>query len=480
MFKLLIIDDEPHVREGLADLIDWEQIGLTVCGIGVNGKDGMEKIKELKPDICLIDIRMPGMTGIEVIREAKALGIDCQFIILSGYSDFNYAKEAISLEVHDYLLKPVDEDELLEAAKRISVKLGDKSQYERFKVEGILKKILNGDVLSLEREYYDCRYQLGAFHKEASPGKLMSQLAHLEGAHLLKDERVMIFLNQEGEVVEKALNKLVDKYQLPLALSSPGLNVHQVQSAYEEVGQLMQRAFFFSKPLLLLASMFKGSKLKGPVDFEELYFGIEFGNKHKKEQALRDITTYYQKSNYSVDRVKGELANLQGSIVEKFQVQYPNLKIPPKESLMNTIYSQGNLADILREFARQWDRISAEIEDDSGLGVTTMKKIQHYVEQYYYEELSLRLMGEMFNYNPTYLGKKFKEQIGENFPKYVDRVRIEHAKRLLTQEKLKVYEVSDRVGYCNMDYFYRKFKHYTGKSPKEYQKATQKVEEDAS
>lgn len=479
MLKLLIVDDEPHVREGLADLIDWGQIGLEVCGIGVNGKDGVEKIRALQPDICLIDIRMPGLTGIEAIRQVKEEGLDCQFIILSGYSDFKYAKEAIALEVHDYLLKPVDEDELLETAKRICGKLQSKVQYEKYKGMEQLRKILQGDSFDLEKGYYDARYQLAAFGKSSDDSALLEKLERLEKAQLLRDERLLIFLNEEAKTVSQKLNPLIAKYQVPMALSDQSLNAHQVKRAYEEVEKLLERSFFFKEPSLMTAETLKTSKSGSPLNMDELFRSIELGNRFNKEQLLRELTHYYQHTSSPVDQVKGELANLQLQLLEKFQNQYPNLKFPKKETLMNTIYRHDNLHVILSGFAKEWDRISAEIEDYSGLEDQLVKKIQHYIERYYYESLSLQLVGELFNYNPTYLGKKFKEETGESFPKYVDRVRIENAKQLLTREKLKVYEVSDRVGYCNIDYFYRKFKHHVGKSPKEFQKEF-KLEEDAS
>ncbi|MGN1102897.1 MAG: response regulator, partial [Huintestinicola sp.] len=112
MFKVLLVDDEPNVRMGIKMMIPWEEIGCEIIGEAEDGDDGLSKIMISRPDIVIADIKMPGKTGIEMTEAAKALGFKGKVIILSGYSDFSYAKTAISLGVENFILKPVDEDEL--------------------------------------------------------------------------------------------------------------------------------------------------------------------------------------------------------------------------------------------------------------------------------------------------------------------------------------------------------------------------------
>ena len=110
MYRFMILDDEPVVREGIKSLIDWSEYEFELCAEGVDGKDGLKKILEFQPDLVLIDLKMPGMTGIEVIQSARNEGFLGKYIILTGYSDFQFAKQAISVGVRAYLLKPIDED----------------------------------------------------------------------------------------------------------------------------------------------------------------------------------------------------------------------------------------------------------------------------------------------------------------------------------------------------------------------------------
>lgn len=118
-YKVLIADDERVIREGMATLIDWIQLGFTVCGLAANGLEALEMIAEAKPDLMLVDIQMPQVSGLLLIEKAKAIAPDLEFIIITGHDEFDFARQAINLGVRDYLLKPVKEHRLLESVDRI-------------------------------------------------------------------------------------------------------------------------------------------------------------------------------------------------------------------------------------------------------------------------------------------------------------------------------------------------------------------------
>ena len=112
MYKILIADDEAVIREGISCLLDYESLGFVIAGEAANGRRAYQGICDLKPDVVFLDIRMPGMLGLEVIKKARADGFQGKIIILSGYSDFKYAQEAIRLGVRDYILKPLTRNQL--------------------------------------------------------------------------------------------------------------------------------------------------------------------------------------------------------------------------------------------------------------------------------------------------------------------------------------------------------------------------------
>lgn len=124
MIKVLIVDDEPKLREGLRSLIPWEDEGYTVVATAANGFEAIEKYNTFAPKLVVADIRMPGMDGLELIAELRRQNAKCHVLILSGYADFEYAKRAISNRIDGYLLKPVDEDELISYLREMRVTIG--------------------------------------------------------------------------------------------------------------------------------------------------------------------------------------------------------------------------------------------------------------------------------------------------------------------------------------------------------------------
>src|SRR5699024_8827806 len=119
MLKVLFVDDEPLIREGMASVIDWEEYGYQVIGSAENGKVGLQKIRSHHPDLVFVEMQLPGMSGIEIVSQAKKEGLSSKFVVLSGYSEFSYAQQSIRLGIESYLLKPVDEEELIPLVEKI-------------------------------------------------------------------------------------------------------------------------------------------------------------------------------------------------------------------------------------------------------------------------------------------------------------------------------------------------------------------------
>lgn len=119
MLKIMIVDDEFYFREALKVSLPWNELGFMICGEAKNGKEALEKLEDLKPDIILVDINMPIMDGLEFVQEIRETGSGCKIIILTGHSEFLYAKQAVQLGVYNYILKPVNEKELTETLFKI-------------------------------------------------------------------------------------------------------------------------------------------------------------------------------------------------------------------------------------------------------------------------------------------------------------------------------------------------------------------------
>lgn len=173
--KLLIADDELDVREGIRCLLDWSELGFYICGEGKNGQDTLEQILKLNPDIVLLDIRMPRLSGLEVVRQAKEAGFQGKFIILSGYSDFSYAQEAIRFGVVSYLTKPIDEIELEKAVLSAKAEIQNEQnkqkklmQYRDKARDSILIDILHNKINDSLLDYHDMMLESSVYQDRKS------------------------------------------------------------------------------------------------------------------------------------------------------------------------------------------------------------------------------------------------------------------------------------------------------------------------
>lgn len=133
MIKLLVVDDEIWIRERISKEIPWESVQAEVVGTAEDGQEALEMAEELEPDIIITDIRMPGFDGIELLRELRKKSLDIKVILLSGYNDFSYAKEAIKYGAFDYVLKPAEDQELLNVVNRCVMTIEIEREKEEFK-----------------------------------------------------------------------------------------------------------------------------------------------------------------------------------------------------------------------------------------------------------------------------------------------------------------------------------------------------------
>ena len=156
LFKVFIVDDEYFAREGMKKTIDWDSLGCKVCGEASNGIEAIEYSKRLKPDIIITDINMPGISGLDMAFKVREFLPDSKFIIITGYDEFQYAKEAIKLKAVDFILKPIDEDELIEAIKRSTKELNKLSLNRALEQEKLLLDAMRGRLTFLLRNNTKC------------------------------------------------------------------------------------------------------------------------------------------------------------------------------------------------------------------------------------------------------------------------------------------------------------------------------------
>jgi len=486
MRKLLIIDDEPIVREGLKELVRWEQYGYALCDVGVDGRDGLHKIRYHQPDLVLMDIRMPGFSGIEVIKQLRNEGNNSKFIILTGYSSFSYAKEAIGLGITAFLLKPIDEEELVQAiteAFQVITKeeaINDQlSKYKQLTEEQNLQMLFNEGETVEQSNLFDQgetrMFQVAVFTNEEDGLMFMKREAQNLNQSIKivkKDSNVcFLFIDMKEEEVLKFLQK---KVKLPIIVGSGGIGLEAIQHSYAECKQLRDLSFFIGEHNLLTWELLEDHQDKQPLaprDPLVISRYIEFNDDDNIWLELQKLETTIRSQGYRKEIAIAESIDYYSAVMEILKTNNNVEVAPPRNTIKIEIYKQKYLHDIM---VLLYDIF---LEVSNGLNVyvnsfeSPVEKVKRYLNQYYYEEeLSLKVMADLFNYNHEYLGKKFKKDTGMSFHSYLDHIRIQHAKEKLKEGKKKVYEIAEQVGYRSNDYFYIKFKKYVGCSPKEYQK----------
>ncbi|WP_186327972.1 response regulator transcription factor [Paenibacillus xylanexedens] len=515
MYKVFLVDDEPSIREGLTTIIEWEKYGFQVIGTAASGREAITRFEELEPDLTIIDIRMPGMTGLDVIAEVRVNHPGSHFLILSGYADFDYAKKAISFGVDGYLLKPVDEEEIIGELERIAAILtreretmarhaGEDTVYREHQIEALLFDSLEGagsmeeDSLGLHWPHY----QIVLLEMHAAPdlqrGSVMKRklieafdqkdrgiiFSFHSGLGLLSKEVITSESSARNLYVE--LEELLGEWDIHMygAAGEPVQSTAEIARSYTQANRTLGERFLFAEQRVILWNEGSEGGGVGPEgeavdgapepDEEELadklYYALDIRSSesvmrvlgemeerlvpyHRTEQAIK--TAFSQVFSLAINKLAATNQHMQ-SIMQEHSV------------LINEVYHQFTLSDLKVMAAEHLNRLIQRM--GGGSKDTVLKQMIEFIQRNPGENLKLEVLAEVFNYNSSYLGKLFKNHTGEYFNVFLDKVRMEKAKELL-DEGLKVHQVAARVGYANVDYFHGKFKKYVGESPSAYKQA---------
>lgn len=512
MISVLIADDENSIREGLKHILDWDALDCTIVGDAATGDEALNEIIRLKPDLVLMDIRMPGLTGIEVISSAKKAGFNGRFIIISGYSDFTYAKEAIHLGVESYITKPVDEDELEATVLKVKAELADelvkKNSYANYRAKArntILLDILNNNLvpdtqlcsdLGFKSNMYRVviyeNYSVKVSKNEYSFSDLLRVTNQDNNSYeIVNDESRDIIILKSRFSIDRFNDFLSHYEEMPPQPGSPldmvflayGRIVEKpsdIHLSFEDVNSLITRRFF----------CLQGQHTLGPDELPKINLArpdisrtimddyakklsdyIQSFNRNKVAETLFSLENYLFDLVSSCEDIKLALADMYLQIKEMIKLAYPHEAIPfPSNSeIISLIENKNYLYEIIQYFGEQFEMImnaSGNSSKDS-----LFDDILYYIDHNYTSNIKLETIAPLFGYNSAYLGKIFSKNVGENFNSYVDHVRIERSKKLLMENRMKVYEISEAVGYRNVDYFHKKFKKYEGISPAEYRRS---------
>lgn len=502
MYQLMIIDDEPVVREGIKQLIPWSEYNFTVCAEGVDGKDGLKKILEHLPDLVLVDIKMPGMTGIELIREARKHNFEGKFIILTGYSDFEFAKSAISLGVRAYLLKPIDENELRDNVKEVLAELEAKRNLDDYYTSSeikarqvVLRRLLrpSEDKESLRREIklYGMDFKYSRFcvaiispknkDVEQEPNIDMEQVENIQKRSakidpIFVDNTLVLICKGCSylEVREHLLhyNQRIRQEKKEGYFITVGQDVtrwEDINFSYECAKLLLDNSFLYKDMDVVCIDDLKTGYSDGESKFaEHLCELIEIGDREGIYERLQNLKEMYRSKVVKETDIKVQVIHNIVLLHGMLEKKYPDKLADYKD--FDAVTEAVKKSDSLDSLIENVNRYAVEMTEKIGITTTEniVKRVLAYMERNYVQDIKLEDIAKLFSYNSAYLGKVFKKVTGDSFNNVLNSIRIKNAKKLLLESDLKVYQISDMVGYSNTDYFYTKFKKHVGLSPKEF------------
>lgn len=522
METLFIADDEASIREGLKCIVDWEALGFTLCGEASNGKDALSQILARRPGLVLLDVKMPGMHGTEVIRRAREEGFQGKCIILSGYSDFKYAQEAIRSGVRFYLTKPIDEDELINTVTQIQAELVAERQrsshfvqYKNRAKNVVLQELLHSSPESPFSEE-DCGifgltadvYQVVVcedFHSPSTAAPYtfselfkVTNRDNLIFEHLSADGRDVVLL--KGSHGLNKLNEFLERLEqgdsqegspmdsMFLAYGRPVRAVGDIHLSYEDASALLARRFFClpgqhtaGYDTLPRTARNTLQRPDGSVPFiwdadtvadyaARLTDYIGAYNRRMTVDTLQEIELGLMSGSNTIGEIRLLLIDLYLQIKEKLTRHYPSTEPAfwNNSEAIEHIHSSSYLYEILRFLSEQFEAAMDAMGSSSK--DTILADVLFYIDHNFHKNIKLDTIAPLFGYNSAYLGKIFTKSVGESFNSYVDHKRIEHSKKLLLENRLKVYEIAEQAGYKNVDYFHKKFRKYVGMSPAEFRK----------
>lgn len=497
MKKVMLVDDEIFITEGLISIIDWNKLGLKVVQTAQNGEEALKKFQENPVDIIVTDINMPLKTGLELIKEINETNAKVKFILLSGYDEFSYAKKAIEYGVENYILKPVDEDELEAALK----KLVDNMAKEKETLNKSLDK--TGKLLAFLNGKYDIKEVIGIkddmyvdFYKEKYTvsnifinGKKDNEL-YINIDHWVEQvfhHQYEVLYRFDGQIVivnswEKSTtdDEILEKYKELKRLLRENLKYDVFISVGKTVGMIdhLRDSYLSSKKLkkymltegvnivvnenVIASIKYKGMKFKD--EFEQI-------NKLMIEKNSVALKSYVENIFNNKDLTPKNIYDfsiktllLMDKVLDEFKVD----KKYTRESLSDTIIQlcNENTRESVKTFIiSELDEFMEMMTQDTIKYSPVVQQIVNAVNERYYEELSLKTLAYQYNINSSYLGQIFNKEVGCSFSDYLNKTKNMKAKELILETNMKINDIAREVGYTDSSYFYRKFKKFFGVSP---------------
>ena len=532
LLKVIIVDDEYLVRELLKNCISWKQFGMTIAGEASSSQEALEMVERDAPDIIFTDICMPCMDGLEFSAQVIASHPQLKVVILTGHEEFEYAQRSIKVGVSDFLLKPINDEEIEKVAARLQETIR-KERTERDEYQHLRQHLEENLPYLRERFYNELLMNPAPFDEAELRNKLVYydialsgerfQVAVLESlgsenpAHSWEEEERLLLAMKSMELIRQTLadypachcffdnsqrvviinpdarlnlaetcetikmvaaNCLSGTFCIGIGSEYPGLS--NIRHSYKEACSALRYKVLFGKNQVIhysdlhLAQESEWHFQNEQPDLFEFYLKAGLADK-----AQELIDGFYQEVSHSrsasLAPIRVIAANIVSWVLNVLTEQGIGLTDIFQDQLQP--YQDVFIIDTLPEMKDYLRRLTLQAADSihnaqrRKLNKVTASVQEYLVKNYADGDLSLASAAKEFYLNPSYLSRIFKQAAGQSFVEFLTKIRMEKAIKMLKETDLKVYQIAERVGIKDPHYFSICFKKYTGMSVLDFRKS---------
>jgi len=511
--KILVVDDEFIMRQGITHMIDWEQEGFQIIGQASNGQEALEMIKDNLPDIIISDVVMPQLDGIELAKFIQANYPQIKIIILSSFSDFEYVKSSFQNGAVDYILKPsLNPSEMLKTLKKLSSKVKNNVQpndnIANTNINNILNRLLLGFDANINFDYlnnlftypcfclfglnakkiydnYDKRNEIINFtiaevNNEFSTS-LNNQNYNIQIANI-ENEIIVIVINFDNNNYNALLNKLTNISELVsnsfneafFLLSKTFDSVNNIKNIYEKDFLILTEQYFYNKNVNLFCS--ENFKIPSTIDKFNFKRFSEYVSIMQFQNAFEMLTDHISKAITTRTLTEFELKTLiQNSFYNVISsLEYLNFDSSILNSLKQDCFYKIDSIKYAEDLVVTYELLISRINElidkyENKINSHMINKIVQYIHDHYDEQLTLTDVSKLFNFNYSYLSAYFSSHNDEGFNEFLNKIRIQKACDFLKQD-IPISDISNMVGYSDHSYFCKVFKKFTGLTPSSFRK----------
>lgn len=541
MYSILVIDDEKWIRKGIIAKLNYREFKFKSIFEAENGQDALNIVKTQHPQIIISDVRMPKMDGIQLLREVGAFYKDIKFIFISGYAEFDYVQKAVSLGAKDYILKPIVDEELKstlikvinELDNEMSIKIAAKKDKEIkeaneiFKLEYVLNEVF------YDNNMKNLSIPIDELYKNDLNSKFVVAILHLHNKQDEIDENnnnegyfktfknsifeMLPSINNKCDLNVLIFNNLRNSKEIFIIIIGNDVTLLKVNSVdyiskvyniisekvynnftigLSDVAEEISKKLYDEAKCALELRLIYGNKrvykYKDFVTNEKNFFiypedklkilskCIQVGDLKNINILLNDLfitRALNEKSCEYISMLYSECVNLLVKICNEEEIHINNV-MQHEMITGEKVCNYNNCEDIVKDFCNTIKYIMGQRTNCSFFNnLSVVDKTEKYIKQHYSEELTVNELSQKFLINPTYYSNLFSKEVGLTLSKYITKVRIKNACKLLEGTSIGISDISFNVGYQDLQYFYRVFKKEMKLTPAEYRNSINKEED---